>query len=599
MNCKKWMAVAIVLCGFGVTSCSDKEDVPKIITVPEDTGGHYVTRTVPVVYYEAPEGSVTLRFYDDMPSVAYISIRDFHKMMLPGDVMTVSSQGGVYQLRNSEGEATVNVYDDTFSSNDYMAFTNLMSKVTPGMPNVYCDGEPYIKYRSCTISPSSVKVTFNLKQYGIDLHGDGKDVYFPFATLSDLYSDLHYNLAGFNGEKVVVNESPYMGTMCDVDSTFTIATYMTRTTTDDMAAFRYKELCFAIDNFYGLTGRSPYEGILVMDGLDAVLEGDGEAGRQVKQLLNSKNTAEYALGMDALLYYIKDYGHTKIMLDYDAPVSVTGDFSPRYSVAKATYPLAADRAAKAQDERFGFLQVWADLTEQRSNQLGDDDYYKVGNTAFYHLEDFMDLTPEPWAKYYAGGKKPTVEDYPDCQSVSLIHALDKANADPEVENFVLDLTTNGGGSDDFAIMLMSLLADVSTERSVNTMTGQKTMVTFDVDRNFDRKFDEKDRDVHYDLKVGVLTSRFSFSCANLFPSLMKDLGFLVMGERSGGGGCAIQQMVTPDGFDYRISSFRCLSVNNKWESIDAGVEPNVAVDPQRLYDVQYLGNIIERWYAKK
>ena len=139
------MAVAIVLCGFGVTSCSDKEDVPKIITVPEDTGGHYVTRTVPVVYYEAPEGSVTLRFYDDMPSVAYISIRDFHKMMLPGDVMTVSSQGGVYQLRNSEGEATVNVYDDTFSSNDYMAFTNMMSKVTPGMPNVYCDGEPYIK----------------------------------------------------------------------------------------------------------------------------------------------------------------------------------------------------------------------------------------------------------------------------------------------------------------------------------------------------------------------------------------------------------------------------------------------------------------------
>ena len=79
-----------------------------------------------------------------------------------------------------------------------------------------------------------------------------------------------------------------------------------------------------------------------------------------------------------------------------------------------------------------------------------------------------------------------------------------------MKNFVIDISTNGGGSVDIDMMITSLLANSSVLYSENTMTRQRAKTTYVVDRNFDGKFDERDRDVRYDLNVGVLTSGFSF-----------------------------------------------------------------------------------------
>ena len=76
---------------------------------------------------------------------------------------------------------------------------------------------------------------------------------------------------------------------------------------------------------------------------------------------------------------------------------------------------------------------------------------------------------------------------------------------------------------------------------------------FDIDRNLDGEFDEKDEEVHYDYHYGALVSNASFSCGNLFPFLVRDEGGVVIGERSGGGACSIQQAVLSEGFDIRIS----------------------------------------------
>ena len=81
--------------------------------------------------------------------------------------------------------------------------------------------------------------------------------------------------------------------------------------------------------------------------------------------------------------------------------------------------------------------------------------------------------------------------------------------------------------------------------------------------------------MHYDLNFAVLTSRASFSCGNAFPSVLKDNGILVMGEQSGGGACAVQQMATADGFKYQISSARLRFLNKDGESIDGGVPVDV------------------------
>ena len=92
-------------------------------------------------------------------------------------------------------------------------------------------------------------------------------------------------------------------------------------------------------------------------------------------------------------------------------------------------------------------------------------------------------------------------------------------------------------------------------------------------------------------------------CVTLwFPALMKEHGILVVGEKSGGGGCSIQQMVTADGLDYCMSSFRMLITDQNFQSIDGGVEPHHVLDrenhPEAFYDIKALGKIIDNYYKK-
>ena len=63
-----------------------------------------------------------------------------------------------------------------------------------------------------------------------------------------------------------------------------------------------------------------------------------------------------------------------------------------------------------------------------------------------------------------------------------------------------------------------------------------------VDGNFDRVFDDKDKAPRYPhFNVAILISRLAYSWGNLLPSLMKDYGYLIIGEKSGGSSCSIQK----------------------------------------------------------
>ena len=93
--------------------------------------------------------------------------------------------------------------------------------------------------------------------------------------------------------------------------------------------------------------------------------------------------------------------------------------------------------------------------------------------------------------------------------------------------------------------------------------------------HLDGKFDEKDKNVDYGLRYGVLISKESFSGGNLLPFIMKDNGVLVMGEKSRGGSCAVQRMVTADGYMCWISSARFRMTDKAGNNIDGGIEPDV------------------------
>ncbi len=573
------LAAAVIL-----SSCGPKvlPGGPKVADEQPD-GGPFTEKTVPVVTKVVPDGEVTLRFYDSLPDVAYISAADFQSIVLPGSVMTVTHTGiGEYTLVNADAKAVVDINKDVFVSDGFEAFTNQMGLLQPGMANVYYDGMPFVRFKSVTYTPAKVTTTLDLGAYGIDIHADGKGaVYFPFATLADMYTDLYYHHAGFNGEKVVVNTSVNEVSLANIDPDYNEPLLRSKVRSESLAAFTYKELCFAMDHFYGYPGRIKYNDALKTKGLDRTLEEDIECGPKIKKMLLSTDLAEYFMGMTGLtgLYYDS---HTALELTSSA----IGQDREKYNDIGSEYMrLQTENLDIVMMVREGLgsaLSMYQDMMAIRNirpKRFGEGEtYIKKGNTAVCVFNSFNSRNEAAWKSYYAGeGPLPTVENTKNDDMVIFLDALKKADADPEVENLIIDITANGGGSADIVLAMTSLIMDKSYISQDNSLTGQRSLVEYEVDRNFDRVFDEKDKDVHYDLNFAVLTSDVSFSCGNLFPSILKDNGIPVIGETSGGGSCAIQAMCTADGFCFQISSFRARLNTLDGENIDTGVTPDIQI----------------------
>ena len=581
------MAALVIL-----SACSPKTvNSRRGVADDQPDGGAFTEKTFPVVTKVAPDGEVTLRFYDALPDVAYISAADFQSIVLPGSTMTVTHTGvGEYTLANGDAKAVVNVNKDVFVSSDFDAFTNMMSLLQPGMANVYYDGMPFIRYKGITMTPAVSTVTLDFAKYGIDIHADGKEaVYFPFDTLADMYSDLFYHHAGFNGEKVVANTSVNEVSLARIDPDYNKALLANRTRSASLAEFTYKELCFAMDHFYGFPGRVALNDKLIAKGMDKTLEEDLKAGPTIEKLLKSTDLAEFIVGMGGLnaLYY---EGHTSM----DISSAMGRDRSQYEELASAIKRIQEENKDVMDAIREGratmggrSLEVMAVRT-LRPQSYGDAQatYVKKGNTAVCVFNSFNTRAEDAWKAFYAGtGPKTNIDDNKGDSMVIFLDALNKAEADPEVENFIVDITSNGGGSADIVMAMTSLIMNKSYLCYDNPLTRQRSIVEYEVDRNFDGVFDEKDKDVKYNLNFGVLTSDISFSCGNLFPSMLKDAGIPVIGEKSGGGSCAIQAMCTADGFCFQISSFRSRLNSLKGENIDTGILPDIPIDSNSMVEV--------------
>ena len=606
-----WLINAVTL--LTLTACTDNSDNPVMPSSaePSDEQTAFTVKQVPVNRNGQLDGTVAIRFYDDMPSVPYISVGDFQTVVLPGTTVKVTKTGaGLYLLDNQGSTATVNTASETCAFDDYMAFTNLMGRVQAGMPHAYYDGLPFARFSHQTLTGGATAVTFEYGQYGINLRGDGSTVYFPFASLADLYADMYNHNTACNGETVVVVDCDGGEEGIDsVEKSFGAGAILENkpTCTPDLAAYNYAEFCFAIDHFYGMPGRSPYEASIRRVGLDKTLEAT-EDGRIIKQHFLSEKTADHAFAMDLMNLYLQDGGHTSIWSHNAAAVSYAEKYPALFERYKKEY-IAPNLES--------FVKMTL-LEAERSSILGQDKtYIKKGNTAICLFDSFSGTDKKAWNDFYSGkGPRPTVATSPKDPMAIFLDALEQAANDPEVKNFVVDLTLNGGGSSDVVVAMTSLMYNQSFVRAQNLTTRQNTVWHYDVDRNFDGRFDAKDQLVHYDLNFCVLTSFRSFSCGNLFPSLCKEAGVLIAGEKCGGGSCGVGAYRTPEGFKYQMSMAQGRLADGNWQNIDGGITPHTVIPlgPEKsarsngtiyslpshaaFYDLDNLNKIINEYYQK-
>lgn len=600
-----WRMMAVLAIGSFVLTACTVDDNP-VIDSDASSAKNYRERMVPVVDPKgASQGMVTLRFYKDMPHVAYVSISDFHEMMYPGTtVMVVPTGENQFALTSPCGTATVDIDKDIFESDDYEAFTNLMGQVQPGMPNTVYDALPIIRWKSIDVQPKNVHVALDYGKYGIDIRADEANVYFPFATIADLYMDGYMHIADYNGQSVLIAPNGAYSLNDGYPQSF-IAPILQETRTADMADFNYRNLCFTLTNFFGYPGRTLLENNgLKEKGLDQALQDYGEAGQMTRDLLKSRNMYEYIAGTATLGCLLNDAGHTVIdvtalsTIDKESSFWSTMsnfkqekleeflNFCPEYSSVESTLILK--------------LLSRMTINYLRPDKIGEGvKYYKEGSTAYCWFDSFF-CDDSGWRKFYNGeGPKPTIEDNPDDWLIALIDALEKAEADPEVKNFVLDISTNGGGSSDIVLFITSLLCNKADMYYENTLTGQKIKTTYEVDRNLDGKFDEKDAEVKYNLNFALLTSGYSFSCGNMLPALLKDYGIPLIGQQTGGGSCCVLFTPSADGFAYRYSTHRSRLTNTKGENIDAGIEPDYRLALIDFFDFDKITQFIEDYYQSK
>jgi len=588
---------------FVLSACSiDDNPVPEPVN-PNQKG--YVERLVPVVDPNGEsQGTVTLRFYNDMPNVAYVSISNFQRIMYPGTTVQVTKTAdNQYALTSPCGTATVDVAKDVFESDDYEAFTNLMGQVQAGMPNTIYDALPIIRWKSLEKTPQQVHVALDYGKFGIDLRADDTNVYFPFATIADLYVDTYMHLASFNGQTVMVAPNGAYSLSNGYPQDF-IAPILQETRTADMADFAYKNLCFTLTNFFGYPGRTLLENKgLKEKGLDQALLDYGQAGQMTRELLKSQNMYEYIAGTSALGYLLFDGGHTYTDITVISRIDQKSTFwSEMNAVNTAKQTEFVTNFPEFADVEQGFVDNYLLgilLKKKRTEKMGEGvKYYKEGETAYCWFNSFL-CDDSGWRKFYKGeGPKPIVADYPNDWLIALTDALEKAENDPEVKNFVLDISTNGGGSSDVVLFITSIFCNKADIYYENTLTGQKMKSTFDVDRNLDGKFDEKDAEVKYHLNFALLVSPVSFSCGNILPALLKDYGIPLLGQRSGGGSCAVLYNPSADGFGYRYSTHRTRLADTKGENIDAGIVPTYELDNDDYFNIQKVAQLVEGYYAQ-
>ena len=587
-----------------LTSCVDNQDNPAGGGGGGEEAKMYVERIFPVVDpKQAPQGTVTLRFYTDMPNVAYINVSRFQEMMYPGTTIHVQKlSDGKFVLTNSQGTAQVDTEKDLFMSSDYEAFTNMMGMVQPGMPNTTYDALPIIRWKSLDVQPKQVDVTLDYGKYGIDIREEDGNIYFPFATISDLYVDGFMHLASFNGLTVMVAPEGAYSLENGYPAFFTTP-LLEDTRTADMADYSYKNLCFTLTNLFGYPGRTLLEKSMKEKGLDQALQDYGRAGQMTRDLLKSTDMYDFFSGTATLSCLLADGGHTYTDLTVLNTIDTLNSFGQKLK------PFRQDKLEEFEGYCPEYLPIKKkredtralrkQLSELRQEKIGKDVHYtKVGNTAYCQFESFM-CDDSGWRKFYKGeGPKPTVKEYPNDWLIILIDAIEKAQNDPEVKNLIIDTSTNGGGSSDIVAFITSLLCDKPDIYYENTLTGQKMKCSYDVDRNLDGKFDEKDKDVKLKMNIGVLISNYSFSCGNLLPALLKDYGICLLGMQSGGGSCCVLYNPSADGFGYRYSTHRARLNNTKGENIDAGIKPDYELDVNDFFDIPKVGKLIEQFYAK-
>ncbi len=559
-----------------------------------------VFRDIPV-YRKSMKDKETLSclFFEDLPEIPYLSMEDYYHTFLDG-TMTVTSLGnGVYRYTESEygDTALVDAAADTLRTEDLASFVSTPVFKKQGCGCFMGGPDRLAKVEEVYYDKSSDPVTLDFSRYHIDLREQDGVLYLPLPTLSDLFSNPDMLTVVYRGGRIFYLSEYREVNGGDAIQEDTETADWSRTGIRDPATarFTYDELCFSIDTFYGDPClHSSFTRDVVSLGLDQALACNDP---ETRRLLQSERAGEYLSGLNRLLNIrMNDAGHTGFVPDN----YVIGNLSEDAKKELQNYSILPEQNQLYYIVKTTTLRQKKWLSGQtRTRLLGEENYYRQDGTMLIRLDEFR-VDYDGWDLFYEGKQK-----MPEDSIGIIVQGIRQAKEAGDTR-VVLDLTTNGGGDTVALETIFGMFTGKMVFNAYNTLGRQYLTQIIRTDRNFDGVIDDGDDAVDFsDMHFAVLTSGYSFSCGNILPSLMKDAGFMVLGEQSGGGACCLARKQTADGVVFSISA-HFKFVNSRGESVDDGVpvdrsllrtNDDGSLNYEDFYDLQRLGREMDAYYA--
>ncbi len=467
---------------------------------------------------------------DDMPELAYVNMEQYMETVYRADYTFESAGDGIYCISvNIEGISatmTVDVNKDTVEYSDYFTLFWV------GSNHEGDDNFAPVKIETNNeLSENYLRsVTLNLADYDIDIVESDRIVYMPIPTLNDLCI-MSYNAACYlNGRIFFYHTTDDIYEEPQYFEAERASLYESTETTAEMADYTYNELCFFVDHLFGRPSSARITKLLSAEGFDKVLD----TLPKIKELLKSTRKTDVVFGLLNLVDIFYDGGHS-------VPGCGFSDINSRYpesALSKEFWERVNDKSDKVvQEAREKYFSTYSiqnpgmpDIRKKAFKKYKQ--IRKWGTDAALYVKGDMALFSFDLCNYEA------IKAFKEALDIAQKKGL---------KSFIIDLGNNGGGDSiaEYYIctILDNSLHDAHTNSSciysLDVSTGSLKKTAFTIDLNMDGKIDDKDKDVRYDFEFAMITSKYSFSCANQISCEAAELGVPIFGERSGGGTCSL------------------------------------------------------------
>ena len=554
------------------------------------------SRLIPVYRKSMNENeSLACLFFDDLPDVPYIPMELYYHTFMESE-MTVNSNGsGAYSYTEEKYGQTAfaNADTDILVINDPAYFVATPVFKSEASELLFGGPDDMVKVSGTDIEKQPAPLKIDLGGYGIDLREKDGVLYYPFATLCDLFNNVDCLTAVYSHGKIffVSMYDEINGGNAKSDDLGNLGWVTEEKRPDDLIRLAYSELCLSAELFYGYPcDDNEFTNRMKTSGLDAALT---ELDPVTRGLLLSSDPGEYMAGVGRLFRYdLCDGGHTGASLDdrFVQTISNSKEYSAYYK-----YITGIDELPYYYTKQKGILNRNIQCSSTRKELFGETGYHSKGNTAYIIFNSFI-VDYAGWRDYYSGRSSAMPAD-----SISVVYNGFLRAGNEGVKNVIIDLTANTGGDTIALQEICGMLCGDFSVRYTESLGGGVVVQSYSVDRDLDGEINEADDAVSYkDFNIAVMTSASSFSCSNIMPLIMKDMGIPIIGEQSSGGSCVVLLRTTADGFDYSMSAY--LKVTDKdGGDIDKGIPVDIELgvtvdDVSAFYDVKTVGALVEEYY---